>query len=124
MAKNIKLETPPFDARFPNANQTRNCWQNYVDFHKCVKAKGEDYEACQYFKRCYQSLCPVSWVSALDIFLLIMLVTFITSVWNIYSRDDYCTVIVDKLMMVCFSCTLQISDWDEQRDTGNFPGKI
>ena len=26
------LKTVPFDARFPYANQTKNCWQNYVDF--------------------------------------------------------------------------------------------
>ena len=25
--------------RFPNQNQTRNCWQNYVDFHRCQKLK-------------------------------------------------------------------------------------
>ncbi|XP_017359598.1 uncharacterized protein LOC108286354 [Cebus imitator] len=27
--KNYK--TAPFDSRFPNQNQTRNCWQNYLD---------------------------------------------------------------------------------------------
>ena len=59
----FKLETAKFDARFPNTNQTRNCWQNYLDFHRCVKAKGEDYDPCQYFKRAYKSLCPVGWVS-------------------------------------------------------------
>uniref|UniRef100_A0A2K6E0D8 Cytochrome c oxidase subunit 6B1 n=2 Tax=Cercopithecidae TaxID=9527 RepID=A0A2K6E0D8_MACNE len=26
--KNYK--TAPFDSRFPNQNQTRNCWQNYL----------------------------------------------------------------------------------------------
>ena len=62
-AQELKLETPPFDARFPNVNQTRNCWQNYVDYHKCLKVKGEDYAPCQYFKRVYSSLCPVAWVS-------------------------------------------------------------
>ncbi|KAI4817319.1 hypothetical protein E4T44_10523, partial [Aureobasidium sp. EXF-8845] len=31
-----------FDARFPNQNQTKHCWQNYVDYHKCILAKGED----------------------------------------------------------------------------------
>ena len=61
--KQIKLETPPFDARFPNQNQTKNCWQNYVDYHKCVKVKGEDYEPCYYFKRVFTSLCPHAWVS-------------------------------------------------------------
>lgn len=35
MAEDIqnKLEnyrTAPFDARFPNQNQTRNCWSNYL----------------------------------------------------------------------------------------------
>jgi cytochrome c oxidase subunit 6b len=33
------LKTAPFDARFPNTNQSKNCWQNYVDFHKCIKLK-------------------------------------------------------------------------------------
>lgn len=63
MAESIEIKTAPFDARFPNTNQTRNCWQNYVDFHRCIKKKGEEHEPCQYFKRVYRSLCPVSWVS-------------------------------------------------------------
>lgn len=25
-----KYRTAPFDARFPNQNQTRNCWSNYL----------------------------------------------------------------------------------------------
>ncbi|XP_076326438.1 cytochrome c oxidase subunit 6B isoform X3 [Tachypleus tridentatus] len=56
------LSTAPFDARFPNQNQTRNCWQNFVDFYRCRKVKGDDYEPCNYFKKVYQSLCPNSWV--------------------------------------------------------------
>uniref|UniRef100_A0A8C4PR12 Uncharacterized protein n=1 Tax=Equus asinus TaxID=9793 RepID=A0A8C4PR12_EQUAS len=46
--------TAAFDSHFPNQNQTRNCWQDYLDFHRCEKAmttKGGD------------SLCPISWVS-------------------------------------------------------------
>ncbi|XP_071965646.1 cytochrome c oxidase subunit 6B1-like [Antedon mediterranea] len=62
--KNYK--TAPFDARFPNQNQTKNCWQNYVDFHRCQKIKGEDYAPCEWFKRVYQSLCPNSWVESWD----------------------------------------------------------
>ena len=58
----MKLETAKFDARFPNVNQTKNCWTNFRDYHRCVKARGEDYEACQWFKKTYTSLCPVSWV--------------------------------------------------------------
>ena len=42
---------------------TQHCWQQYVDFHKCVKAKGEDYKGCKKFKAAYLSLCPESWVS-------------------------------------------------------------
>lgn len=59
----IKLKTPQFDARFPNTNQTKNCWQNYIDFHRCVKAKGEDDSVCDFFFKSYKSLCPKSWVS-------------------------------------------------------------
>jgi len=36
-----------FDARFPNQNQTKHCWQNYVDYHKCILAKGEDFPPCR-----------------------------------------------------------------------------
>uniref|UniRef100_A0A2K6UAU6 Uroplakin-1a n=1 Tax=Saimiri boliviensis boliviensis TaxID=39432 RepID=A0A2K6UAU6_SAIBB len=36
MAEEVKsklknYKTAPFDSRFPNQNQTRNCWQNYLD---------------------------------------------------------------------------------------------
>ncbi|KAG8213200.1 cytochrome c oxidase subunit VIb, partial [Butyriboletus roseoflavus] len=52
------LQTAGFDARFPNTNQTRHCFQNYTDYFKCVTAKGEDYAPCKQFKRAYNSLCP------------------------------------------------------------------
>jgi cytochrome c oxidase subunit 6b len=61
-----KLRTAGFDARFPNVNQTRNCWQNYVDYFKCVKAKGEDFAPCEQFQFAYRSLCPPSWVFDID----------------------------------------------------------
>ena len=60
----LVLKTAPFDARFPYTNQTKNCWQNYVDFHRCSKKLGEEHTSCQYFKRVYLSLCPSEWVSA------------------------------------------------------------
>lgn len=34
-AKLEKYRTAPFDARFPNANQTRNCWSNYLGKTAC-----------------------------------------------------------------------------------------
>jgi len=41
------LRSLGFDARFPNQNQTKHCWQNYVDYHKCILAKGEDFAPCR-----------------------------------------------------------------------------
>uniref|UniRef100_A0A8C4VXC4 Cytochrome c oxidase subunit 6B1 n=1 Tax=Gopherus evgoodei TaxID=1825980 RepID=A0A8C4VXC4_9SAUR len=57
--------TAPFDPRFPNTNQTRNCYQNYLDYYRCLKilgAKGKNTRPCQWYYRVYKSLCPISWV--------------------------------------------------------------
>ncbi|KAM4059928.1 cytochrome oxidase c subunit VIb domain-containing protein [Hirsutella rhossiliensis] len=54
------------DARFPNMNQTKHCWQNYVDYHKCILAKGEDFAPCRQFWLAYRSLCPSGWSSRWD----------------------------------------------------------
>lgn len=70
--------TAPFDPRFPNQNQTRYCYQSYIDYHRCQKLRGADYEPCTYFKKCFQSMCPNAWVEK----------------------------------------------WDEQRESGTFPGRI
>lgn len=61
-----ELTTAPFDPRFPNTNQTRYCYQSYLDFHRCQKIKGEDYEPCNYFKQCFEQLCPNEWVEKWD----------------------------------------------------------
>ncbi|KAL9622340.1 MAG: hypothetical protein Q9160_003351 [Pyrenula sp. 1 TL-2023] len=52
-----------YDARFPNQNQTKHCWQNYVDYHKCIIAKGEEFRPCRQFYLAYRSLCPSAWVA-------------------------------------------------------------
>ncbi|XP_006801156.1 cytochrome c oxidase subunit 6B1 [Neolamprologus brichardi] len=68
-AKLEKYRTAPFDARFPNQNQTRNCWSNYVDYYRCQKAldaKGLDTQPCEWYKRVYKSLCPISWPKRFD----------------------------------------------------------
>ncbi|KAI5644194.1 cytochrome oxidase c subunit VIb domain-containing protein [Phthorimaea operculella] len=44
----------------------RHCYQSYLDFHRCQKVRGEKYEACQYFKRVYKSMCPNEWVDKWD----------------------------------------------------------
>ncbi|XP_067911782.1 cytochrome c oxidase subunit 6B1 [Heterodontus francisci] len=65
-AKLKNYKTAPFDARFPNQNQTRNCFQNYLDFQRCTKvltAKGADTTPCEWFRRVYKSLCPISWIN-------------------------------------------------------------
>ncbi|KAH8899521.1 COX6B-domain-containing protein [Thozetella sp. PMI_491] len=54
------------DARFPNTNQTKHCWQNYVDYHKCILAKGEDFAPCRQFWLAYRSLCPSGWYQRWD----------------------------------------------------------
>ncbi|CAL9705590.1 unnamed protein product [Knipowitschia caucasica] len=61
--------TAPFDSRFPNTNQTRNCFQNYLDFHRCNKAlseKDQDTSPCDWYQRVYKSICPSVWVNNWD----------------------------------------------------------
>ena len=73
-------------ARFPNMNQTRHWYvrsrvtfdsqsdgpahsfQNYIDYHKCIKAKGDEFAPCKQFLRAYRSLCPSESVIMLTIF--------------------------------------------------------
>ncbi|KAM0707031.1 hypothetical protein Q7P35_006362 [Cladosporium inversicolor] len=62
----LTLDPPGFDARFPNQNQTKHCWQNYVDYHKCINAKGEDFKPCRQFLLAYRSLCPSGWANRWD----------------------------------------------------------
>ncbi|KAG9018033.1 Cytochrome c oxidase subunit 6B [Tulasnella sp. 427] len=41
-------------------------FQNYVDYHKCIAAKGEEFAPCKQFLRAYHSLCPNEWISRFD----------------------------------------------------------
>merc|ERR1712130_681272 len=66
MASLETMQTIPFDPRFPNQNQTRNCWQNYVDFHRCQKIKGEEYEPCKFFEKNFKTICPAAWIEKWD----------------------------------------------------------
>ncbi|XP_057773412.1 cytochrome c oxidase subunit 6b-1-like [Salvia miltiorrhiza] len=58
----IKLETAPADFRFPTTNQTRHCFTRYIEYHRCVAAKGEEAPECDKFAKYYRSLCPGEWV--------------------------------------------------------------
>jgi len=66
MAEESPLKTAQADPRFPNQNQTKHCWQNYVDYHRCVNAKGEDFAPCKVFFSTFSSLCPTGWVQKWD----------------------------------------------------------
>ncbi|KAL5485747.1 COX12 [Sanghuangporus weigelae] len=89
------LQTAGFDARFPNTNQTRHCFQNYTDYFKCIAAKGEDFAPCKQFKRAYNSLCPST-----------------SRQFSIF------------LPSVKYMSSAMISKWDEQRDNGTFPASL
>ena len=54
--------SPKFDPRFPNENQTKNCFINYVDYQRCLKLRGADHKDCDYFNQVVKSLCPEQWV--------------------------------------------------------------
>ena len=56
------IKTAPADFRFPTTNQSRHCFTRYIEYHKCVAAKGEDANECEKFKRYYRSLCPDEWI--------------------------------------------------------------
>ncbi len=58
----IKLETAPADFRFPTTNQSRHCFTRYVEYHRCIAAKGEGAPECDKFAKYYRSLCPSEWV--------------------------------------------------------------
>ncbi|XP_031281690.1 cytochrome c oxidase subunit 6b-3-like [Pistacia vera] len=60
-APEIKLETTPADICFPTTNQTRHCFTRYIEYHRCVPAKGEGAAECDKFAKCYRSLCPGEW---------------------------------------------------------------
>ncbi|XP_075516864.1 uncharacterized protein LOC142551484 [Primulina tabacum] len=58
----IRIETAPADFRFPTTNQTRHCFTRYVEYHRCVAAKGEGAPECDKFAKYYRSLCPGEWI--------------------------------------------------------------
>ncbi|KAE8362025.1 cytochrome c oxidase, subunit VIb [Aspergillus caelatus] len=63
------METKPFKfaiANSPLHSRTKHCWQNYVDYYKCVTAKGEDFRPCRQFYHAFRSLCPKAWTDRWD----------------------------------------------------------
>jgi cytochrome c oxidase subunit 6b len=43
---------------------TDGSYQNYIDYYKCINAKGEDFAPCKQFYRAYHSLCPSKFLSS------------------------------------------------------------
>uniref|UniRef100_A0A5B7ARE4 Cytochrome c oxidase subunit 6b-1-like n=1 Tax=Davidia involucrata TaxID=16924 RepID=A0A5B7ARE4_DAVIN len=58
----IKLETAPADFRFPTTNQSRHCFTRYIEYHRCIAAKGEGAPECDKFAKYYRALCPGEWI--------------------------------------------------------------
>lgn len=70
--------------RADKSNRTKHCWQNYVDYHKCVNARGEDFAPCRQVRHihvlmqkrlvtdrkqfliAFRSLCPAAWIQRWD----------------------------------------------------------
>ncbi len=48
--------------RFPNQNQTKKCFVNFVDYQRCLKTRGPNDLTCDYFKQTTESLCPQFWL--------------------------------------------------------------
>ncbi|KAI3945695.1 hypothetical protein MKW98_022969 [Papaver atlanticum] len=40
------LKTASYDYRFPTTNQTRHCYTRYIEYHRCIRAKGKDAPEC------------------------------------------------------------------------------
>uniref|UniRef100_A0A6I8P4J0 Cytochrome c oxidase subunit 6B2 n=1 Tax=Ornithorhynchus anatinus TaxID=9258 RepID=A0A6I8P4J0_ORNAN len=49
-----RWERHPADPRFPNTDQTRHCFQNYLDYHPCnkvMKRCGKDTSPCDWYQK-------------------------------------------------------------------------
>ncbi|KAA8493159.1 Cytochrome c oxidase subunit 6b-1 [Porphyridium purpureum] len=64
--EDIRIVTTPVDPRFPTVNQTKHCYSRYLEYHACIKQKGEDDSECEKYKRFYMSICPSAWVEKWD----------------------------------------------------------
>lgn len=125
-----------------------------ADFHRCNKAlsaKEQDTAPCVWYQRVYKSLCPISWVSSSDCtfqlktnkggknnklgaktwrcFVELNLVTY--QLFGADSGSEHraadrikrglCLLTSD---LIISSSPPQVQKWDEQLESGSFPGKI
>ncbi|GKV14194.1 hypothetical protein SLEP1_g25097 [Rubroshorea leprosula] len=53
---NCRLETAPADFQLSTTNQTRHCFSGYIEYHRCMVAKGKVAPECDKFAQYYRSL--------------------------------------------------------------------
>lgn len=101
-----------------------SCWQNYVDYFKCINARGEDFAPCKQFYRAYHSLCPNEWVSSL---IYIQIISgeerIIMEAWE---RIEHATFFspFDLILTFILFHFKQIEKWDTQREEGTNPSNF
>ncbi|XP_018324692.1 cytochrome c oxidase subunit 6b-2-like [Agrilus planipennis] len=57
-----ELKTVAPDPRWPQQNQTYACFTMFTDYHRCIRLLSEKHDTCEYFRYCYERLCPNAWV--------------------------------------------------------------
>lgn len=153
MEEKIKAyRTAPFDARFPNTNQTRNCFQNYLGkparphLHgACQPELGWAYSRrrraneCLYcweqpgfllftadFHRCSKALSAKGQDPAPCVWYQRVYKSLCPISWVSFSitPDVYPQISTFLDSFFSSSCLLQVQKWDEQLEAGTFPGKI
>ncbi|WMV36439.1 hypothetical protein MTR67_029824 [Solanum verrucosum] len=138
----IELKTAPADFRFPTTNQTRHCFTRYVEFHRCVAAKGDEAADCERFAKYYRALCPGEWASVCAKFWGISLVSGEAFGDRSEGKSSGTAFVIDLLeyggvrvssMLNFYNPCLrpyfgkvfhEVDKWNEQRENGTFPGPL
>uniref|UniRef100_A0A915PII1 Cytochrome c oxidase subunit n=1 Tax=Setaria digitata TaxID=48799 RepID=A0A915PII1_9BILA len=58
--------TAPYDVRYPQCKVTRQCFDYYVDYHRCITLLGAKHEPCNFFRDVYSDICPSKWIQLWD----------------------------------------------------------
>uniref|UniRef100_A0A8D2JJN9 Uncharacterized protein n=1 Tax=Sciurus vulgaris TaxID=55149 RepID=A0A8D2JJN9_SCIVU len=61
--KQREMNNSAFDPLFFNQNQTRICYQIFLDYHHCIKNMnkwGKSAETCEYYFCVYHSMLPIN----------------------------------------------------------------
>ncbi|VDO92816.1 unnamed protein product [Soboliphyme baturini] len=62
LAEKLMLRKRPVDLRFTQTNRVKQCYTNFIDYHRCLTVREEDNEVCQFFKQQYNDCCPNEWI--------------------------------------------------------------